>query len=64
MKTSELIKKEWTVGMRPRGMGHASYAILTIDYKLVIECPDEELAIKIMTAHNLRYSYILPEKTT
>lgn len=49
---SEILKVEWTLGFKDRGLGYGDFAIITPDRGLVIECPDQEVADHIIELHN------------
>lgn len=47
-----LVAKEWTVGANDRGMGHYSYAVITVDEEMVVKCDYQIIAEHIVKAHN------------
>ena len=48
---------KWSLGAMDRGMGHYSYAVMTEDSEMVIECKtDRELAEHIIELHNDKLS--------
>jgi hypothetical protein len=51
-KFHALIAKEWRVGANDRGMGHYSYAVITIDEEMVVKCDDQIIAEHIVQVHN------------
>lgn len=47
-----LLEKEWSVGVNDRGMGHYSYAVITVDEEMVVKCDHDIIARHISQVHN------------
>lgn len=47
-----LCEQEWSVGANDRGMGHYSYAVITVGGDMVVKCDHLIIAEHIVKVHN------------
>lgn len=44
--------QKWIVGANDRGMGHYSYAVITVDEEMIVKCDHLIIAQHIVEIHN------------
>ena len=52
MTAEEMLKSEWILGFKDRGLGHGDYGVVTSDQTLIVECPNIVVAQHIVDLHN------------